>query len=68
MQFKEGQVVYSIQYSVCRIKKISGTKCSVVTNQPVHGSLVHIVNLDTLRFASKEVVEWFESQEDKKNV
>ena len=63
--FEEGQIVKSKKYGVCRIKKIVGISCTVVSNKLVLGSNVHIVKLETLSSAtSSEVVE-FEAQEEK---
>lgn len=52
--FKEGDTVFSSQFKeVCRIKKISRDKCSVVFDKPVLGSTVKLTSLSLLRPAAK---------------
>ena len=63
--FEEGQIVKSEKYGVCRIKKIVGSSCTVVTNKLVFGSNVHIVKLETLSLATSDEVAEFEAQEEK---
>jgi hypothetical protein len=63
--FEEGQVVKSKKYGVCRIKKIVGVSCTVVTVKFVYGSKVHIVKLGTLSRATLDEVAEFKAQEEK---
>lgn len=63
--FEEGQIVKSKKYGVCRIKKIVGISCTVVTNKLMCGSKVHIVKLETLSPATLVEVDEFEAQEEK---
>lgn len=63
--FEEGQIVKSEKYGVCRIKKIVGVSCTVVTNELVFGSNVHIVKLETLSSVASDEVAEFKSQEEK---
>lgn len=63
--FEEGQIVKSEKYGVCRIKKIVGSSCTLVTNKLVCGSKVHIVKLETISSATLVEVDEFEAQEEK---
>lgn len=65
--FEEGQIVKSKKYGVCRIKKIVGISCTVVTNKLMCGSKVHIVKLETLSPTTLVEAGDFEAQEEKDN-
>lgn len=65
--FEEGQIVKSKKYGVCRIKKIVGVSCTVVSNKLMYGSRVHIVKLETLSLTTLAEADEFEAQEEKDN-